>query len=357
MFFAAIAAFWGVRDEIPVEWNRYRALTDGGIGQTFLHIDWSSNIDVPWRLSVFLAQLALLLLVGFGARRRVPDLRLLAYSSFGILLPLGVGYIATEVLGSVSLAKLMWMRAGDFLCLLALLLPLALAGHSNIIGARGLRISMAALGFLIVYPAYANPAWYWAVVLIVCILYSQLTLPGVSQLTARVGKRGNLCLGSMALAFSLFLFTPKAVAFAQPEYDQMPWYKDFIKTQAWARENSPKSSVFLTPVYLSGWRVFSQRSSFLELRDRAAVAISDKVMTLFLNRSQLLGMPQNNYQNTDPFVARYYALPDDLLKKLYTEQQVSYAVFEVGKPTTLPIIYRNESFKVVALYPMTATSR
>lgn len=67
--------------------------------------------------------------------------------------------------------------------------------------------------------------------------------------------------------------------------EQTAW----LKTQHWARMHTPEGTRFITPPYLSGWRVGSHRSTLGELKDGALLLYSGSPVLIWAEHMRSLG--------------------------------------------------------------------
>ena len=98
---------------------------------------------------------------------------------------------------------------------------------------------------------------------------------------------------SALIALSLVVLWP--VSFIHGGVASYPWLRNgedpyWLEAQKWARENTPAGTVFLTPPYLSGWRVTSHRPTFGEIKDGGLMFYAGEPLLDWADRMHLLGM-------------------------------------------------------------------
>jgi|YNPBryunderm2012_1023409.scaffolds.fasta_scaffold14955_2 hypothetical protein len=143
------------------------------------------------------------------------------------------------------------------------------------------------------------------------------------------------------------------------------------KIAIWAKENTPRESVFLIPVALvdewSHFRHLSQRSIFTHWKDGSAWPYAPWFAEEWLNRLYLLGLAEvagidpktyhvGKWVHLGKDFIRLYRKVDERLTQAQVERiaqkyRVDYWVLPEGKQTTYPVIYRVEGWKVVRVIP------
>lgn len=133
---------------------------------------------------------------------------------------------------------------------------------------------------------------------------------------------------------------------------RIPLEKDWIKVCRWARDNTSINSIFITPPYISGFRVYSQRSTFVEWHDDGSFAIFNIPYEI------------KWYERINNFkYDKWYVNPDswyDLKKKYFdysTEKFVflakkvkaKYIITENSQILELEKIYHNNHFCIYVL--------
>jgi hypothetical protein len=114
-------------------------------------------------------------------------------------------------------------------------------------------------------------------------------------LLVRIGyEKGGFtrrALSGLAALLTLVWFMPDVYARARARFDRGAW----IEVQKWARQNTPKSAVFLTPPREAGFRVFSERTSVGEWKDGTQQYFDDAFVREWGLRMEILGdLPKRN---------------------------------------------------------------
>lgn len=110
---------------------------------------------------------------------------------------------------------------------------------------------------------------------------------------------------------------------------------DWIVIQLWARNNSNKDEIFLTPANLTGFRIFSQRQIVGDIKDGALVAYSPTFARQWSERMKDL-------QNFEKFIESDFLI----LKEKY---HFSYVITPSSQVLDFEIIYKNNSYIIYKL--------
>ncbi len=132
---------------------------------------------------------------------------------------------------------------------------------------------------------------------------------------------------------------------------------DWVKTQDWARENTPVSARFITPPHLwniqnSDWRVHAERASVATLSELAMAAFQPGYEDNWMPRFEAVAPGALEQFGADYFTnvqitARAYAnLDTDALLAVACQHDAQYAVQEKPAARQLPITYENEGFVI-----------
>jgi hypothetical protein len=135
-----------------------------------------------------------------------------------------------------------------------------------------------------------------------------------------------------------------------------PWRE----VQDWAKENSPKDAIFITPLnkwwlYESEWRVFSERQTVATLSEILEASFEPEYMSTWRPRIETLAPGaiaqfQGNYLENQQIAGQaYHNLSTAALLKAACQYQVSFIVVEKGHPRELPQVYENLEYVVYDL--------
>lgn len=143
--------------------------------------------------------------------------------------------------------------------------------------------------------------------------------------------------------------------------------RDYLRAQVWAREHTPNNALFMTdPTIYYGWRDYSRRSSFGNLREWLHTSwLYDSNFKRYTEGLRRFGefdidlepylrmRPPDAAQKplTDELRKRYYAASDDWRINLARRHGIDFFVFERGRmlgPTSLRVVYENENFMICA---------
>jgi len=184
-----------------------------------------------------------------------------------------VGGAATELTQLGVLLKLHVFRASSFFVTLALCLTAVAA--SRLVKARsrsnaqlllgiGFVLALATLGPIFPYLADGKRVVLLAVLVLGGLAAVSLWRPNAAALAAGIAVAGVLgawlCWGRLENPYAYF-----------GELNIYEQAGDWERVQRWARENTMPADRFLTPPYLEGFRVFSERPVVGEWKDAAAV--------------------------------------------------------------------------------------
>ena len=143
---------------------------------------------------------------------------------------------------------------------------------------------------------------------------------------------------------------------------------DYLAAQVWSQKNTPVGSLFMPdPTHYYGWRDFSLRPSFGNLRDwlygwcyDARKDVFDegvaRLRALGIDLNQYLGMRANRSHDigdrmTSDLRKRYYSLSGNDLAVLSRKFGISYFVFDKSlghsPPKECPVAYENDHYLIV----------
>lgn len=140
---------------------------------------------------------------------------------------------------------------------------------------------------------------------------------------------------------------------------------DYLRAQVWARDHTPRNALFMPPPTLYyGWRDYSQRSSFGNLREWLHTSwLYDSNFERYqegMRRFNEFNIAIGPYLHAKPPIAamkrlsaavreRYYDASDEWRLGLAQRYGIDYFVFwrkDIVQPSRLPIVYENEHFVI-----------
>ena len=156
----------------------------------------------------------------------------------------------------------------------------------------------------------------------------------------------------VAIALALDIWFPGIYVF--------PRRTTWLDAQEWARENTPRETVFITPpekggIYEPEWRVFSERSSVVSVIDLLEVALAPQYLDTWTERFEALapGVIEQFtgiYFESDALASHaFYSLSDQALLKVADIYQAGYLVVEKPHVRDFPLIYENQDYIIYQL--------
>lgn len=119
-----------------------------------------------------------------------------------------------------------------------------------------------------------------------------------------------------------------------------PWQE----VQLWAKRHSAPDSIWLTPPYLSGFRLKSQRSPIIEWKDGALGIFNPGYAESWYQRLQDFGITTK--MNTHLHQVAFLCLSNEELERIAEKYNAHYIVVEKPKVLSLPLLYSNSQFNV-----------
>lgn len=185
---------------------------------------------------------------------------------------------------------------------------------------------------------------------IILALQRLIAAPRLRQLITS-GALMTLLAYTVGLGLSLNIWYPGVYIFAH----QTPWYD----VQIWARNNTPKDTVFITPphmwwFYYPDWRIFSERSTMVTIYELAEMALAPDYTSFWRPRFDALApgalarFKGNTFENLSLTAQAYYSLSREDLLRAACESGASYIVLEKPHLFDFTVAYENEQFVVYA---------
>ncbi len=323
-----------------------------------LRPEWYTFLEKGILLNVFALfsaypQIIFLTLSGFSAlglfliaRKSGPDASLNTTAQIFVLatmIILLVGQIMAYWLPVTILIQSQINRAGLFMLILAYLYfanSLALRYQSDTGRDRLAALSLA----FFIFPTPIVPALAWL---------AQKILPCARRVQIGLGLAVLVAFGvAIAISLRYDLWHPGWEIYAQ----DTPW----VDVQEWARDNTSKDTVFITPpqrfyLYESDWRVYSERSTVATYSELLVAAFNPQYTETWTKRFDAVApgaIPQFNgdyFTNARLAKEAYYALPAGSIQKLACEYKASYIVMEKPHSLPYPLAYQNAEFEVYDL--------
>src|SRR6185436_6868779 len=143
---------------------------------------------------------------------------------------------------------------------------------------------------------------------------------------------------------------------------QTAWYE----TQLWAKQNTPKDTLFITPpqiwwFYESDWRVFSERSTVSTHSELLEAAFAPEYISYWKPRFTALAPGALENFRGDFFGSQkitgqaFYTLSSEQLLAVAQRYGASYLVVEKPHLHDFPKVYENAQFVIYDLQPLLQT--
>jgi hypothetical protein len=315
----------------------------------FFPSSWSGR---EW-ITLGLALVSVVFLCVVGQVRRSVRAMMLGLSA-GTLVCLGVAAIA-EIVRSASLVNPHPARACDvWTCVMAVFVAASL---SDLMITRRRRWILAAGAAGLVCAEFL-----WRFHGRIPQPFDIIFLVAVCVLTTLVGWRGGKLragLAPLVPTFALMLLF-SAIAVASPRPVGMaifqPRPRDEIDLAEWAKRNSSVDAVFLVDPEWGGFRALAQRSSFVTWKEGAALLWYQPFAREWVRRIRALGvdplLPGLRYPASRIRMTRAFAGLDDISAVgLARRFGLYYWLVPAGKPSGLPVVYANPTYKALRLNP------
>lgn len=150
----------------------------------------------------------------------------------------------------------------------------------------------------------------------------------------------------------------------QPVINIYPPETAWNRVQFWARDNTPRDAIFITPpeiwwLFTSDWRVFSERSTVVTLSELLEISFTPNYLDTWVGRFNDLApgsLPQlngNPADNTRIVSKAFYSLTDQDLLRLACKYRAAYLVVEKPHHYNFTVAHQNDGF-VVYVMPLEA---
>ncbi|MHC5113813.1 MAG: DUF6798 domain-containing protein [Planctomycetota bacterium] len=294
---------------------------------------------------------------GVVRSRPAPERRLLAWWAASAAMPfVGLTLLATGV-DDVLLWHLMIGRSLMLPQIAALVVFAVWAMRALAAGGRPAAAATACLLLVVAWPVAGVPlAVVAAAVTIVIALLVLHPAPSWPADALTIGARRRVAVG--ALAAGAVVAGLGAVRFGERPY---PWLSSgqdtaWRETQQWARAASAPGTVFITPPYLSGWRIGSHRPTYGEVKDGGLLFYAGAPVIDWADRMRQLGM-EPSFRFAESAAASAHGLRRCRLayqealerdgRAIVASAGVSYVVLERTHDVTLgAAVWSNDAFVV-----------
>ncbi|MGB4596031.1 MAG: DUF6798 domain-containing protein [Anaerolineaceae bacterium] len=135
---------------------------------------------------------------------------------------------------------------------------------------------------------------------------------------------------------------------------------DWRSAQDWARENTPKDTLFITPPYIfwhyeSDWRVFSERGTVVTISESLELHYDPAFTEEYVTRMNdvapgAIEKFNSNYNDTFRYTQEAFeTLEDADFSGLAQKYGADYLVLPNTTPSDLPIVYQNPTYSIYQL--------
>jgi len=156
--------------------------------------------------------------------------------------------------------------------------------------------------------------------------------------------RVQRAIGAVAAVVCLGWLAPEVYA----RHHSSTWQDSWTRVQEWARESTPRETVFLTPPATSGFRAFSERGTVGEWKDGTQQFFSNRFALEWWRRMRDLGGGRGE---------AYHEMGRRRLIDVGRRYGATYVVFWSGKSLVLPRVFETPDYVVYELREMTPEER
>lgn len=143
----------------------------------------------------------------------------------------------------------------------------------------------------------------------------------------------------------------------RPGIQIFPQKTDWYAVQIWAKENTPRDALFLTPperwwLFEPDWRVFSERSTLATLSEVLEFAFTPEYTDVWKEKFDAVAPGARSKFQGDVLQSReltrvaYEGLSDTQIASLALRYYISYVVVVRSRVLPYPLVYQNNSFSV-----------
>ena len=161
--------------------------------------------------------------------------------------------------------------------------------------------------------------------------------------------------GIITIFFSTILITIYSVNLWSPGFYIYPRQSTFTEMQIWARDNTPKNAIFITPpekwwMYETEWRVLSERSSVSTISELLEAAFDPTYISYWRPRFEAVApgaikqFDGNPFANLNITKNAYNSLHKEDIMNISHAYNASYVLVEKPTRYRLPIAYQNEEY-------------
>jgi hypothetical protein len=137
---------------------------------------------------------------------------------------------------------------------------------------------------------------------------------------------------ALIAAFIFFIMLPRVFGHFHPkDRNESSWRE----VQFWARENTQKTDVFITPPYLTGFRIFSERTIVGEWKDGTQQYFDSEYGPVWWERMKDLGMGRD-----------FDKLGLEQLILLAGKYKARYVVVPATKELELEMVHKNSGYRI-----------
>jgi hypothetical protein len=161
-------------------------------------------------------------------------------------------------------------------------------------------------------------------------------------------------------AFFIFAVLAYMMNIWKPGINIYPVKDELYKAEIWAKENTPKETVFIIPPYLwwfynTEWRVIAERSVVATFSDLLEIAFLPSYLKGWLPRFEAVApnvinrLNGNIFENVKIVYGSYNSLTESHILEISKKYQADYFVAEKSKKYNFPIVYTNKKYVIFKL--------
>jgi hypothetical protein len=174
--------------------------------------------------------------------------------------------------------------------------------------------------------AWAFWRWPWSPVRVALLLALAVFVLLIHPRRTWPVERMAACVMGLALALTMWRMVPNVRRLWHPANPSKPVEAAWRDVQGWAKANTSVDSAFLVPPWQLGFRTFSERTSWVDWKDGAAVAFDPPISAEWLRRLNAIGAGPEIGKDCWQSMMQYRQQPWEKLNAVALANGVRYIV-------------------------------